>query len=159
MTSVVDVLRAKPYPLDSFSTSTGLSHSFVFTLDDIKVKRIGGQATGHYQYVSGSRADGSSVTAKTGSMAIIDQEINNFTMPLYGGFDGLDITERDPFRNTLLGAASSEPDSSELYSVKRAIRSVSDPEVAEYDLIAAPGITDAKITDQLLSVAEQRGDA
>jgi hypothetical protein len=33
---------------------------------------------------------------------VLDSKVNRFTAPMFGGFDGLDITERDPFRNSLI---------------------------------------------------------
>ena len=56
-------------------------------------------AAGNSWNASGS--GGSTLTAAR-YKNVLDSRINRFTAPLFGGFDGLDITQRDPFRNTLI---------------------------------------------------------
>jgi len=76
---------------------------------------------------------------------------------LYGGFDGLDITERNPFRNNLL-SSKTELNNYAFNSVRRAIDSVSDPDVLDINVLTVPGITEQQLTDHVLNVSEQRGD-
>ncbi len=93
---------------------------------------------------------------------------NKFTVPFFGGFDGLDITEKDPFNKTVLTglAASNRPQingSTELSnyaynSVKVAIESLADPEVVEMNLAAIPGIENEGLTALLIDKCEARGD-
>ena len=159
--SYIDIVRAKPKDVDSFDgDATGMEYSFVFTLDDVERIKINSTDTNHYQYVSGSRAKNASYTAlQNDNLAIVDQEINKFTMPLFGGFDGLDLREKDPFRNSILADATSETESYELYTLQRSIKSIADPEVVEFNLATIPGVNDSKITDQLIQMCDDRGDA
>jgi phage tail sheath protein FI len=79
-------------------------------------------------------------------------------MPLFGGHDGLDITEQEPFSNKAI-SGTDERANYELYTVKRAINTISDPEFVEANILSVPGVTNTVITDQLISVAENRADA
>jgi hypothetical protein len=109
-------------------------------------------------YVSGSRAAGTSFTAVSGTYEqVLDLGYNRFTVPMNGGFDGLDITEKDPFNNTRMG--SSDAASYTYYSARRAIDTVANPEEVEYNLMAMPGIYKESITDHMIEVCENRGDA
>ena len=90
---------------------------------------------------------------------ILDSNINRFTTPLFGGFDGFDIKERDPFRNSLLDDSSSETESYSYYTVKRAINTVADPEVVECNAISVPGLTEDTLTKYLIDVCEERADS
>jgi hypothetical protein len=159
--SYSDLVRTKPYNVDSFTTpGTGEEYSFVFTLDNlVAINNSLGNTTGHVKHISGSRAGGTSLSSLSGNLYPVTQGWNKFTMPLHGGFDGLDIMEKDPFRNTLLNSVTSEVDSSALYTVNRALRSIADPEVIEYNMLAIPGIYETKVTDKVLKVCEDRGDS
>ncbi len=79
-------------------------------------------------------------------------------MPVQGGFNGLDITEREPFRNSLL-SGEGELTHYAFNSVKRSIDAVADPEVVECNLMSAPGLNNPTLTNHLIRVCESRGDA
>lgn len=131
--------------------ATGLEYSYIFSLDDVS-----GSATVPV-YVSGSRADATSFRG-TGSIdTLLDASINSFTLPLVGGTDGLDITEPEPFANRLINGQS-EQSSYELYSVRKAIDMLRDPDVVEHNVVAAPGLSDPLVTDYLVDMAEERKD-
>lgn len=151
----VDYVRPAPGSSDTFTAGGAFEYSFIFTLDDIS-----GSAG---VYVSGSSAESSvankSLNAANGThTSTLDSGYNRFTMPLWGGHDGVDIGEQEPFNNTAIGASPTEASSYAYYSVKRAIDTVADPEFVEANILAAPGITQPIVTDQLLSVAESRSD-
>jgi hypothetical protein len=117
-------------------------------------------------YVSGSLIDGGSFNASgsTGGTAnfenILNAKINRFTSPLFGGFDGVDITERDPFRNTLIdGTSPTEETNYVFFSLRRAINTVADAEVVEMNLATIPGIWHEETTKYLIDTCEARGDA
>ena len=76
---------------------------------------------------------------------------------MFGGFDGLDITERDPFRNTVIG--SSETGDYVYHTIRRAINTVADPEMLSCNLITIPGITNETLTKYLIDVCDSRADA
>ena len=156
--SYSDVLQVLPYSGDSFNTAAGSEYSYLFSLDDLS-SSAGIAGTGVAVWVSGSRADGTSYTAMSGTYKeVLDEGYNRFTVPLYGGFNGLDIRDKEPFNNTDL-ADGADTTNYGYYSVKRAIDTVADPEVAEYNLMAAPGIWNESLTAHMVEVCEARGDA
>ena len=150
----VDMVRTLPAGYDSFAPSSLTEYSWVFTLDDVVQSGV----SSFYQ--SGSRAAGTSITAlgSDNYRAVLDAGYDRFTAPMYGGFDGLDIAEKEPFNNTDMEGAT-ELTNYAFNSVKRAIDSVADPEVVECNLMVAPGITNEALTDHLLKVCEDRADA
>jgi hypothetical protein len=121
-------------------------------LDDVLV------STSDTTWASGSRRAGTSTTAVSSSWKqILDDGYDKFTAPLYGGTDGVDIKERDPFNNASIGA--SQLSSYEYNSIKRAIDTVADPEAVEMNALVMPGIDTTGLTDHMIDVCEARGDA
>lgn len=161
-----DLVRAKPDGVDSFVADTNTEPSFVFSLDDLVA--VSGSTTNSY-WLSGSRASGVSVTAQgatnvTGSTDgyknVLTRGNDRFTLPLFGGFDGLDITEREPFRNSFLTlGGGTEQGNYAVYTLKRALDSIVDPEVLNMNILTIPGVTDSNITRYAIDVAERRADA
>ena len=152
--SFVDVIRKLPENLEEDASDPSLEYSFVFTLDDLQP--LGNNDA---QWVSGSRAAGNSYTAVTGTWsAPLDAGFDRFTTALHGGFDGLDITEKEPFNNRVLENQDSTT-SYEFNTLKRAIDTVKDPEVVEMDHLVVPGVTDSGITDHMLNVTTERADS
>ena len=110
-------------------------------------------------YVSGSRKAGTSFTAVSGTYGeVLDNGYDRFTVPMHGGFNGLDITEKDPFNNT---RALNGTDNTKyaFFSVRRAIDTVADPERSEFNLMSVPGIYKESLTAHAIKVCENRGDA
>jgi phage tail sheath protein FI len=128
----------------------------MFSLDDVSASSDTGVALG--VWVSGSRLAGNSWTSSSYT-AVLDNGYNRFTVPLYGGYDGLNITEKDPFNYTRALADGTDSTKYAYYSAKRAIDTVADPEVVEYNLMAMPGIYHAGLTSHMMEVCEARGDA
>ena len=112
----------------------------------------------------GSRAQGLSMTAVSSSYEqVLAQGYDRFTVPLYGGFDGLEITEAEPFSNTSRGVGATGTTPAEIsnamfYTVKKAINTVADTEVVDTNLLAVPGITNIGLTNHALTVAQERAD-
>ena len=109
----------------------------------------------------GARRAGTSQTALSGGYTqILDDGINKFTVPMYGGFDGFDIFEKDPFNNTraLIGSAKTTSAFPMYFTLRKAIDSVNDVDQVNIDMAAMPGITDTQTTDYLLAMAESRKD-
>ena len=153
----------------------------VFSLDDV-VQEAAGSA--HAKWVQGSRKTGqvvgtnsytavnaSAATVDTlgiGYKAVLDAGFDKFTLCMFGGFDGLDIAESEPFRNsaTKSHAYSEEPPlngrteltSYAFNSVKMAMDSCADPDVVQANGICAPGITNPDLTTHAIEIAESRGD-
>jgi phage tail sheath protein FI len=123
----------------------------VFSLDDLILK-----GSGNACYVSGSRVDGTSVTSASYG-AVLDHGFDRFTAPLFGGHNGLDITEKEPFRNSAL-SSKTELTHYAYASIQRAIDTVADPEYVEMNMASIPGITESTLTNMLMNMCEDRGD-
>ena len=167
-TAVIDHLRARCSGLETNPSSTSvdvvgqtarsgsspLEIAWVFSLDDVS-----GSTSAVYTYVSGSRASGTSVSAASGSYTgSLVAGLDRFTTVMHGGSDGLNVKERNPFRNALMDDTT-EKTSYELFSLKKAINILADAEQTQYNVATLPGVTQALVTDHLLDVVEERGDA
>tara|TARA_R100000234_G_scaffold23310_1_gene13277 strand:+ start:2861 stop:5836 length:2976 start_codon:yes stop_codon:yes gene_type:complete len=141
-------------------TDTAYSeHQFVFTLDELSGSSAISAATA---WVSGSRKSGAAISSKTGNTYknVIDLGFDRFTMPMFGGSDGLNITEKDPFRNTYLDDGGNSAEDNYAYNtIKEAIDIARDPEFVPYNLISVPGVTNEQLTTHLVNTAEARADA
>tara|TARA_Y100000034_G_scaffold32703_1_gene40104 strand:- start:257 stop:2263 length:2007 start_codon:yes stop_codon:yes gene_type:complete len=143
------------FPDDPTSaTITGVDqYSYVFSLDDVAKS-----SNGTYFYQSGSRVLGSSQTS--GSYTdMLNAGYDKFTAPMWGGFDGVDITKPDPFYNAGMAAAATDINSYAYYTLKRAIDTVADPEALNMNLLTVPGLTHQGLTQQMVNVCEERADA
>jgi len=154
--SYSDAVRMLPPVIGSFATGDSTEYSYMFSLDDVSASVDTGVALG--VWVSGSRLAGNSWTSSSYT-AVLDNGYNRFTVPLHGGYDGLNITEKDPFNYTRALADGTDSTKYAYYSAKRAIDTVADPEVVEYNLMAMPGIYHAGLTSHMMEVCEARGDA
>ena len=163
--SVRDVIRALPAGIDPErdGSSNYTNVSWVFSLDNL-VK----DANDVVEYVSGSRRDQASNTGESlrnlsvasGSGWIANSaSYNRFTTLMHGGFDGFDITEKDPLRNSLVGNGNTELTNYTYNTIKQAIQSIKDPEILEYNIATIPGMTNATLTKLLVDNCEDRGDA
>jgi hypothetical protein len=160
---ITDYLRGFPFHTTvagRFDELTGLpvgsEYSWVFSLDDVRLNTL----TGDGEWVSGSRADGTSVTAVSSSYKKVLDSHDRFWTVMAGGHDGYDITEAEPLRNSQWTAGSTTKYSHYAYNtVDRAIQTVADADVVEYNILTVPGVTNTDITDRVLEVAEERADA
>jgi phage tail sheath protein FI len=90
---------------------------------------------------------------------VLNAKINRFTSPLFGGSDGVDITERNPFGNHKLTGSPTETTNYVFYTLRRAIRTIADPEVVSMNAASVPGILNSEITKYLIDTCETRADA
>lgn len=105
------------------------------------------------------RRGGLSMTAVSGTyVEVLNQGFNKFTMPMYGGFDGFDIFEKNSFNSRALTGTKAVDTSAPFFTLKKAIDSVSDVDQININMAAMPGITDKQTTDLLLAMAEERKD-
>ena len=155
-----DLLRGSPsdHTPHALADDGTNQYSWVFTLDDVCTVSTD---TTHAYWASGSRASNSSLTAVYGSTYVLTGTtagFDRFTSPMFGGFDGFDITERDPFRNRSMSGKTdlAHPPS---YSLRKAIDMTSDPEFVEFDLATMPGITNSSLNTSLINMCEERADA
>jgi len=154
----VDLVRVKPFNLNTFIPTGSLTeYSTIFTLDD--VREVSGSA-GKFFWQKDSRLAGASISAVSASYkSVLDKGVDKFVMPVFGGFDGLNIKEKEPFANRVLALGSAEPRTNYAqYSVQKAIDMVSDPEVVEMNLVTIPGVTNTTVTNKLLDTAKTRND-
>ena len=168
--SNLDLFRGQPATLDPTAIGDAdlQQYSWIFTLDDV---RQSVEDNRHSVWVSGSRAGnmaiggtspGTSWTALSGTSFILTGSgagFRKFTSPMFGGFDGYDITEKDPFRNSYMAGSPTEANNSSFYSLKKAIDVVADKDFLEYDVASLPGITNTSLTSQLVTACEDRGDS
>lgn len=117
-------------------------------------------------WVSGSRAAGTAFNngAVSPSIAasyknILKLGVKGFTAPMFGGFDGLNIYEREPLRNTYIGGDTDPSNNHVLATFQRAIDTVADPEFVEYNVLTVPGLVNSSLTKRMIDVCENRGDA
>jgi hypothetical protein len=145
-----DYVRGLPQGLggNSHIASGDFEYSFTFTMHDLVV------ANGNWSWAEGNY---NSVTSKSISTLISDGA-RQFIMPVWGGFDGFDITEMEPMRNSLLESNANETDHYTRYTINKAIDSISDPEVVPANLLLAPGFYETGVTNKLINVAESRKD-
>jgi hypothetical protein len=154
--SYIDLLRYQGGGIDLNATSNATQHSFVFSLDEI-MKR-----NGKYYWQSGSHALAAGLNAETagsGSQQLLTDGIKKFALPMFGGFDGLDITQIDPFSSKNVLDDKLDTTHYANYSIKKAIQAIADTEVVSYDVISIPGMTNSTLSNELISAVEDRGDA
>ena len=143
-----------------WDASGDMEPSHIFTLDDVSGSENPAIESTGYVYVSGSRADGTSWTAVSSSDAILDKGYDKFTFGLHGGFDGLDAIEMEPLinnRDSLIGSTTNN--SYEYNTLRRAIDTISDPEIVDMNLLLMPGVTAENVTDHMINTCERRRDA
>jgi phage tail sheath protein FI len=154
-----DLFRAMPRGFDAHentgTAADATETSFIFSLDDVVYDSTNVRA----YYVSGSRLAGTSYTATNDDQALLDAKIKQFIVPLFGGFDGLNITELEPFNNRSGVIGSSESTSYTYYSLNKALDIAEDPETVEMDLLLLPGINNSDITNRMIEVVDERQDS
>jgi hypothetical protein len=175
---VVDTIRVAPSGLPSSYYSTTTEGDLI-TLDDVMFVGNTGNTlftsavqTAKATWAIGNRKAGNSISSKTdfidpstsvtGYAGTAFQKIARFTLPLVGGFDGFDITEKEPLSQRSNGPitdATTEFTSYAHNSVNVALDAVSDAEVVETNLISVPGIWRKNLTNKVLSICESRADA
>lgn len=139
-------------------------HAAVSTNDD-DAAVAGEVPAGHCSLTAYAAASGASQGIRN-PYAVLEAGCDRFTLPLCGGTDGIDIFEANPFQYSKSHDNTNLPDSGNsvldhyaLNSVKKAIDTVADPEVVEYNLLTAPGIVHPSLTAHMVSTCEARGDA
>ena len=157
-----DLTKHKPVGVNSYDADLVYTKfGELFTLDNVEWEidtSTGLPSTVHAKYNPIGRRTGTSISAQETYEQTLYNGFNKFSMFLYGGSDGVDIKEANPFRNTLLKNAD-EYSHYAFNSLKRALHSVKDKEVIETNLITMPGVTNTSLTDLMMQIAAERGDA
>ena len=177
--SVVDLLRPLPASLNGsdglYDKSAGTISPVFFTLDDISGSsgslNVDPNKNDPMVWHSGSRKAGTSITAvQTGNNDSPNQnpdghiyllnklKVNKFLVPMFGGSDGIDITEREPFRNTLM-AGQTARSSYTFNTIEQALNTIANVEDFEFNIATMPGITNPGLTQKLVDICEDRADA
>ena len=152
--SNIDLLRPRGGIVGSmFSTGTGRERSVEFTLDDVT-----GPAG---VWVSGSHSSNSLTYVSGAVSGVLDAGYDRFTVPMYGGFDGVNIKEMDAFNSSAdnLPSTATDLNNYAFNSLRRAIDAISDPEVVPMNLATIPGLRQEGLTTNLVNVCEDRADA
>lgn len=159
--SLFDLFKARGGGLSSnnWDTSGNMVYSEVFSLDNVSGAIDPIRPETGFIYVNGSRALGTSWTKQSGAAGLISSGYDKFTMPMYGGFDGLDIQEMEPLVNNRLVESQTREASYEKNTLMRAIDTVADPELVDMNLLTMPGIWETGITDHLINTCERRRDS
>ena len=154
-----DYIRKLPVGVDSHTPGADYEHSYIFSLDDLIVRTETNQVT----YSSGSydaaAAVDQSYTQQSGTFGdLLDLNIRQFMMPIFGGVEGFDITEKEPLRTDNIGTTRNEQGNYVQYSLYKALDSVKDPENVAANLLTVPGIRAPLITNRMIQIAETRKD-
>ena len=164
-TGVSDLSYPLPVDFATFdTTSSATEYSYKFSLDDIIVTRdSSGNVTG-VSYSEGARVAGTSATALSGGYSYVLQNdvLPRFTVSFYGGFDGFDITEKEPIINSeILGDSTNANETTNyaFYSLQRALDTVDDVDFVECNLMAMPGVKNSTLTENMIQVCESRTDS
>ena len=149
-------------------TDSFASYAYTFSLDDTVVSVEGDLSADLSEAnitsitsITGSHIKGTAYTSADsgGSPRVLLRDVvDGFRMPLAGGFDGVDITEADPFNMDVITSESSTANNYAYASIDRAIEMIRDPEAIEMNLAALPGITNASLTTKLIETCEARAD-
>ena len=136
-----------------FATDDSTERSITFTLDDVS----GSQGS----WISGSFTESpGSLTKANGLVAgVLDAGFDRFTVPFYGGFDGTEVVQMDPFANKNMDGTPTDKTNYVFNSIRQAIDSIADPEVVEMNMASIPGLTQEGLTTNLVRLCEDRADA
>ena len=138
----------------SFTPGADFELSFTFTLDDIVIDTTANTVT----YTDASYVGNTSYSVLNSFGALLNKNVRQFLMPIHGGFEGWDITEKEPLRDDLIGTTRNDSTNYLQYTMNKALDSVLDPEVVPSNLLVMPGIKKPLITNRIISVAESRKD-
>jgi len=175
--SVVDALRLNSVAGTSYDANdTDTVYSSIITLDNVRYSgSVGtnGDVNTVLLYEQGARAAGLSLTATSSLPDTFPQKnnvlqtykaplvlgANKFCSYFYNGTDGFDIMESDPLRDGLIGSTATGQTNYSYFSYQRAIDTVKNPEVAQYNIISIPGLNNYSLHNRLISNTELRADA
>jgi hypothetical protein len=142
--------------------TAALTSSFIFTLDDLSGSATAGStdtATSNMFWAEGNRKDGTSYRGTASFGSLLRKGFDQFSLPLFGGNDGLNVKEMEPFRNSAISDSDSATTNYAVHSIRRGIASVADPEVVDTNMISMPGLTHQGLTTRIIRTCEDRADA
>lgn len=89
------------------------------------------------------------------SPIFLSASVQKFSLPLKGGFDGLDLRLQNPFD---IANGNDETDL-EVVSFQRALDTISNPDELSFNLLAVPGVHNLKVADKARTIVNDRTDA
>jgi hypothetical protein len=164
-TSNIDLLRPRGGMVaNMFAVANAQAErSMQFTLDDVAQgpsSESGVWVSGSHNAVTANGAPFGSYTYASGAVSgVLDAGYDRFTVPMYGGFDGTDVLEMDPFSNRVFPVSPNDRNSYTFNTIRRAIDSIADPEVVQMNVASMPGLTNEGLTTNLVRTCEDRADA
>jgi len=161
-TGISDLAYPLPSDFATFdTTSSATQYSYMFSLDDIIVTRDSSGNVTDVDYLEGARVAGTSATALSGgySYVLANDVLPKFSVSFYGGFDGFDITEKEPIINNKYLQGGTETTNYAFYSLQRALDTIDDVDFVECNLISMPGVANTSLTENLIEVCANRTDA
>lgn len=159
---VSDLAYALPSDFATFdATSSATDYSYKFSLDNLIVARNSSGVVTGLTYADGARVAGTSATALSGGYSYVLQSdvVPKFTVAMYGGFDGFDVTEKEPIINNYYLNGGTETTNYAYHTLQRALDSIDDVDFVECNLIAMPGVTNSNLTQNLIDVCSDRTDS
>jgi len=167
--SNIDVVRPFPTGIDAYGDAStdyqtaSLMYGSrvvpnVFTLDELEW--LDATET-NAKWEPGCHVAGTAITAMgSGSwQTVLTKGFDRFTLPFFGGFDGENIVESNPF-NSQVCINNADAETNYAYnSVKMAIDTVADPELVDSNLMSVPGNYCPGLTSHLLATCEKRADS
>lgn len=149
-----DLVLDLPGGLDIHGSSNATEISFIFSLDDMR------KANGSWYYQSGSLKAGNSWTKGNGTDSLLNaQQVKQYIAPFFGGRDGVNILEANPFSNNNVLSGKAETSHYAYYSICKAIDIIEDSEFVQFDVASMPGIHNSKLVAKLLNAVKKRRDS
>jgi len=160
--STIDLLRPRGGIVGNMfaaSSGTRTERSLEFTLDDVSGSGV--WVSGSHNAAIGGYSGGSLTRADGAVSGVLDAGFDRFSVPLYGGFDGVNIAEMDPFNSAarVIPSTATDQTSYVFNTYRRTIDAISDPEVIEMNLATIPGLRNEGLTTNLVNTCEDRADA
>jgi len=160
--STIDLLRPRGGIVGTMfaaSSGTKTERSLEFTLDDVSGSGV--WVSGSHNAAIGGYSGGSLTRADGAVSGVLDAGFDRFSVPLYGGFDGVNIAEMDPFNSAarVIPSTATDQTSYVFNTYRRTIDAISDPEVIEMNLATIPGLRNEGLTTNLVNMCEDRADA
>jgi hypothetical protein len=150
-----DFINAGPGGLDVHAVGSSTETSFIFTLDEVK----SGSTDGKWYWENGSMASATSHAKVHGTAKYLKDAPSQFNVPLFGGFDGVDITMVEPFSNRKALADMDVKSHYAYNTIDKAIEIIADPESVKFDVVSIPGLLHSGLQNKLIRKVEERGDA
>ena len=173
--AIKDTLFIKPVGFENYDLSESTEYSNLITLDNVRYDPSAttiSPFTTNLTYDNGARAAGRSLTSTSSLPTGFPQAssvsgtykapllvgANKFTTLFYGGTDGFDIKQSDPLRNNAI-ALNDPLESYEYFTYQRAIDTIKNPEIAQYNLVSIPGLTNSSLLNRMVNNTQQRADS